>query len=303
MTTPQHPAPHAEFFSVGEFLEHVAQPQGEDQRVAAVLGRPIEHSKSPQLHMAAARAAGLGNFNYVRVEAGEESEIGTLLQQAPPHVTGFSVTMPGKTIALELADQVTERARRIGSANTLVRQPGGQWLADNTDVVGVQRCLEAVQAAGAELSASMAIIVGNGGTARPAVAALAELGVRSVHVVARSERALQLKELVAEYGMDFEWITFDAPDLAEKCQQASVLINTVPAEVAATYASVFATAGSIIDVIYDPYPTPLMTAAAGQQRPVADGLRMLAGQAEQQFHYFTGKNAPAGVMLEAVQQR
>lgn len=296
------PTDHPDFFSVEEFLARFAEPTSEAHQVAAVLGRPIEHSKSPQLHLAAAHAAGLDHFDYVRVEAGEVAEIEKLMQQSPQHVVGFSVTMPGKTIALELADEVSERAQRIGSANTLVRQSDGQWLADNTDVVGVQRCLETVDVSGTLLQGSSALIVGNGGTARPAVAALAEQGVKTLHVVARSERALQLKDLVAEYGMDFDWVTFNSPELAMKCQAASVLINTVPAEVAAKHAAVFATAASLVDVIYDPYPTPLMTAALEAQRPVADGLRMLAGQAEQQFHYFTGEIAPVGVMLEAVQQ-
>ena len=135
-------------------------------------------------------------MSYYRVEAGEARELRQLLTAAGDvaGIRGFSVTMPGKQAALELADMATERALSIGTANTLVPhveehsalgEPSGMeapanetrrvnWLADNTDVDGVTRCLEYVVAQGAlDLSGTSAVVIGNGGTARPAVAALA----------------------------------------------------------------------------------------------------------------------------------
>lgn len=301
MTSQHSAAVNPAALSVEEFLTQwgSAADVSEDAIVAAVLGRPIAHSRSPQLHSAAAVAAGLSDFDYVRIEAGEAAELRELISQSHDRVAGFSVTMPGKSAALEVADVCTERALRVGSANTLVRQHDNRWVADNTDVVGVLRCLEELSSQGVALSGSAAVIVGNGGTARPAVAALAECGVSHISVLARSAKALALQDLVESYGMSFAWIALDSAEMGVVCSEASALINTIPAHIAATYASAFTRAQGIVDVIYNPYPTPLMEAAGATSIPVADGLRMLAGQAEEQFLQFTGTRAPQGIMLKA----
>lgn len=343
--------PDSGFLTVDEFLG-LANPR------CAVLGRPIAHSLSPQLHTAGYRAVGLDDMSYYRVEAGEAKEIRRVMKAAQnvPGIRGFSVTMPGKQAALELADMATERALRIGSANTLVprlidgapvqpamqapgqppnlagdqvldqgamgfadqpfdqtpaqalvsattssAEPRVQWLADNTDVDGVSRCLEHVTATGApDLAGTSAVVIGNGGTARPAVAALAAAGVRSITVLARSERALNLQSLVEGLGMEFTWARFDDVALEATVLGSSVVISTVPAEAAEPLVPALLTAHAIVDVIYDPYPTPLLSAARDAGLPHADGLRMLAGQAEEQFRLFTGHTSPAGLMLETV---
>lgn len=279
--------------SVDEFLEMSGLR-------CAVLGSPIEHSLSPQLHSAGYRALGV-EMDYYRVEAGESRDIRRLLSESGDQVRGFSVTMPGKQAALELADLATNRAQEIGSANTLVPQGDGKWLADNTDVDGVTRCLEHLYGGDtSSLQGASAVIVGNGGTARPAVAALAAAGVTEVTVLARSERALNLQTVVETLGMKFSWSRFEEADIAETCADAAAVISTIPAHPAEELAGGLCTAAGIVDVIYDPYPTPLLSAAQEKSIPHADGLRMLAGQAEEQFRLFTGHPAPEGLMLDTV---
>ncbi|MFE1666918.1 shikimate dehydrogenase [Corynebacterium bovis] len=271
-------------------------------QVCAVLGRPVDHSRSPELHQAGYRALGLVDATYERVEAGEAQEIRRLLTDAPASVRGFSVTMPGKAAAHDLADEITDRAALIGSANALVPldgPDGRRWLADNTDVDGLVACLDHV-APGEALRGRTAVIVGNGGTARPAVAAVAAAGARAVTVAARSERALNLQTLVESYGMDFDWVRLDDPAVDAHCAGAAVVVSTVPEAGAAPHADAFVRAGAVVDVIYDPYPTTLQATALRRGVPVADGLRMLAGQAEEQFRLFTGHRAPEGEMLRAV---
>ena len=153
---------------------------------AAVLGSPIAHSKSPQLHLAAYRALGLDDWTYDRIECDAEQLPGVVGGFGPEWV-GVSVTMPGKFAALRFADERTDRARRVGSANTLVRTPTG-WRADNTDIDGV---------AGALGSASgRALVCGSGGTAPAAVVGLAQLGVAGITVVARNpDKAARLVDL------------------------------------------------------------------------------------------------------------
>lgn len=271
------------------------------QNVCAVLGNPIAHSLSPLLHNRAYQQAHL-DFTYVRVQAGEAREIRQLMSAQDSTVHGFSVTMPGKAAALELADLATERAEAIGSANTLVPQEDGRWLADNTDVDGITACLGYLseEAGGIQFRDGHAIIVGNGGTARPAVAALAAVGVSSVTVLARSERALNLQGLVEDYGMEFSWERLDSGELENRCEGAVTAISTIPAYGAEAIVPALLRAQSIVDVIYDPYPTPLLSAAAAAGLPHADGLRMLAGQAERQFELFTGQAPEPGLMLETV---
>lgn len=102
-----------------------------------MLGSPIAHSRSPQLHLAAYRALGLHDWTYERIECGA-AELPVVVGGFGPEWVGVSVTMPGKFAALRFADERTARADLVGSANTLVRTPHG-WRADNTDITVVAR--------------------------------------------------------------------------------------------------------------------------------------------------------------------
>lgn len=266
-------------------------------RRAAVLGRPIGHSKSPQLHGAGYATLGLDDWEYVRVDCGAE-ELPGLVAQAGPEWAGFSVTMPGKFAALEVADEATERARLVGSANTLVHLPDGRWLADNTDCDGVAGALAELGAD--DVPDGRAVVVGAGGTSRPALWALAEAGVRHLDVVARSERALALEPLAAALGMQFTWVRFDDPRLAEISGASDVLVSTVPSDALYGWAGYLARAPRILDVIYDPWPTPLAKAAAEGGRAVVGGLSMLLHQGTAQFERFTGRPAPVEEMRAAL---
>ncbi|KHG67872.1 shikimate dehydrogenase, partial [Mycobacterium tuberculosis] len=158
----------------------------EGPKKAGVLGSPIAHSRSPQLHLAAYRALGLHDWTYERIECGA-AELPVVVGGFGPEWVGVSVTMPGKFAALRFADERTARADLVGSANTLVRTPHG-WRADNTDIDGVAGALGA--------AAGHALVLGSGGTAPAAVVGLAELGVTDITVVARnSDKAARLVDL------------------------------------------------------------------------------------------------------------
>jgi len=108
---------------------------GSASRKAAVLGSPVSHSRSPDLHLAAYRALDLHDWTYERIEC-DERRLPTLVGELPAEWVGLSVTMPGKRVALDVADERTERAVLVGSANTLVRVENG-WRADCTDIDGM----------------------------------------------------------------------------------------------------------------------------------------------------------------------
>ena len=125
-------------------------------RKAAVLGSPIEHSKSPRLHLAAYRALGLHDWTYERIECTAE-QLPSVVSGFGPQWVGVSVTMPDKFAALRFADERTERAQLVGSANTLLHTEHG-WRAANTDVDGVKGSLGSPH--------RDVVGVGAGGTAR-----------------------------------------------------------------------------------------------------------------------------------------
>ena len=119
---------------VGENSEQPIPAEPVPARRAAVLGSPVAHSRSPQLHLAAYRALGLADWTYDRIECSAD-QLPSVVSAFGPEWVGVSVTMPGKFAALRFATERTERAELVGSANTLVRVPSG-WRADNTDIDG-----------------------------------------------------------------------------------------------------------------------------------------------------------------------
>ena len=260
-------------------------------RKAGVLGSPIAHSRSPQLHLAAYRALGLHDWTYERIECGAD-ELPGVVGGFGPEWVGVSVTMPGKFAALRFADERTDRAELVGSANTLLRTPRG-WRADNTDIDGVKGALGA--------ASGRAVVSGSGGTAPAAIVALAELGVGDITVVARNpDRAARLVELAARAGAAARFCDLDGGAVADAVSGSGVLVSTLPADVAGRYAKVFAGAPILLDAIYDPWPTPLAAAVTAAGGRVISGLQMLLHQAFAQVEQFTGLPAPREAMIAAV---
>jgi shikimate dehydrogenase len=254
-------------------------------RKAAVLGSPIAHSRSPQLHLAAYRALGLEGWTYERIECTAD-ELPGVAEGFGPEWVGVSVTMPGKFAALRFADERTPRAELVGSANTLVRSQAG-WRADNTDIDGVKGALGTV--------AGRAAVLGSGGTAHAVVVGLAELGVQDISVVARNrDKAAALLALGARLGVGIRWIELGTT------VDVDVVISTIPADVAARYADTIAATPRLLDAIYDPWPTPLAAAVEAAGGQVISGLQMLLHQAFTQVELFTGLPAPTEAMRAAL---
>lgn len=255
-------------------------------RKAAVLGSPIAHSRSPQLHLAAYRALGLDGWTYDRIECTAD-QLPSLVAGFGPEWVGVSVTMPGKFAALRFADERTARAELVGSANTLVRSDAG-WRADNTDVDGVTGALG--QASG------HAAVIGSGGTAPAVVVGLAQLGVQRISVVARNaDKARALLDIGSRLGVETTWVA-----LGEPLRDVDLVVNTIPADIAARYAATLADTPVLLDAIYDPWPTPLAAAVEAAGGRVISGLQMLLNQAFTQVEQFTGMPAPREAMRAAL---
>jgi shikimate dehydrogenase len=255
-------------------------------RRAAVLGSPIAHSRSPQLHLAAYRALGLNDWSYERIDC-SASELPALVGGFGPEWVGVSVTMPGKFAALQFANERTPRAELVGSANTLLHTETG-WRADNTDIDGVIGALGPVS--------GRAAVLGSGGTAPAAVVGLAELGVTDITIVARNpDKARPLLALGHRIGVEARWTALGTP-LAD----VDVVVSTLPVKVAARHVATVTGVPLLLDAIYDPWPTPFAQAVAAAGGRVVGGLQMLLHQAFAQVEQFTGQSAPKEVMSAAL---
>ena len=259
-----------------------------------VVGQPIAHSLSPSLHRAAYAALELDwTYDAVEVPPGSLAQV---LERERPH--GVSVTMPLKAEAFALAASVSPLAAQVGVANTLVARTGSTgepgaapgYDADNTDVAGVVASLAEVGVR--SLSGSSVVVVGAGGTAQAVLVALATLGCTQVTVVARSlERARAALSGTAERAglhLGVRELTADAfgrPDLR---------VATTPAGALDAYAAEAAQAGVVFDVLYHPWPTPLIRAAFDRGTVVVGGLSLLVHQAARQVELMT-RRAPAPV--------
>jgi shikimate dehydrogenase len=257
-----------------------------------VLGFPISHSRSPQLHLAAYRALGLADWTYDRIEC-TDVELPSLVASLGREWVGLSVTMPGKFAALRFADERTPRAELVGSANTLVRTERG-WRADNTDVDGVTGALGS-----AATGLARAAVLGSGGTAPAGVVALVELGVQDISIVARNpDKAAPLLALGARLGVDVRFV-----DLGTRVADVDVVLNTLPADVAGAHADAVVGVPLLLDAIYDPWPTLLAAAVEAAGGVVVSGLQMLLNQAFAQVEQFTGQPAPKEAMRAALDSR
>jgi shikimate dehydrogenase len=269
-----------------------ADPQA---RRAGVVGAPVGHSRSPQLHLAAYAALGLGGWRYDRLECDEEG-FARLVDGLGPEWVGLSVTMPDKLVALELATTATARARAVGAANTLVRTTSG-WHADCTDVDGVTGALDELGVVG--LSGARAVVVGAGGTARAVLVALAALGVAEVDLAVRSPgRAAGAVVCAQAVGLAVRVVGLDG--LAGVCDGAAVTVSTVPAAGSQAVAAAVARCARVLDVLYDPWPTPVAQAVRAAGGTVVGGLSVLLHQAYGQVELFTGRPAPREEMAAAL---
>lgn len=258
--------------------------------MAGVLGRPIAHSLSPVLHRAAYAALSL-DWNYVPIECGV-AELAEVLA-ARAEWAGFSATMPLKHALLDVAAEVSPRAADIGAANTLLPAPAG-WLADNTDAAGIGTAL-----AEHGVAPDSVTILGSGGTAQAALAAVHDVGVDECTVLVRDPtraRALQATAERLAVRVRVDRLRVDSPALG-----AALVASTLPPGAADAYAArAWLPGQAVLDVVYRPWPTALAAAASAGGATVLSGALMLLHQAAEQVRLMTGRPAPVDAMGAAL---
>jgi shikimate dehydrogenase len=255
----------------------------------AVLGSPISHSLSPALHRAAYAELGLTGWTYDRFEV-TEAELADFVAGCGGNWRGLSLTMPLKSAALELGD-VDPLARFADSANTLIFD-GLRRRLYNTDIGGL---VWAVQQVGAARPLQVTIL-GSGATARSSVLSAEQLGARELTIMARTpSSAEQLVALGSALQLDVHVLPWGAP-----LPTTDLLISTVTTGAIDPIAAAVASSAPIVfDVVYEPWPTALASAAQQTGASVINGLDLLVGQALGQIQLMTGRTVAADLLYAA----
>jgi shikimate dehydrogenase len=250
----------------------------------AVVGDPVEHSRSPAIHNAAFEALGIdADFELRCVRADrfgdvvEDLRVGTL--------DGVSVTMPHKRNAYDAADSLSGQAVRTRAVNTIVVDDA-QLVGHNTDIAGVRYGLSTIE----KVSDPPVLILGYGGAA---AAALVAVEGRQIHVSGRDESKARL--LVDRVGVDAQTVPWGVA-----VPMASV-INATPLGMTGEQLpdGVVERASSLLDMTYGVQRSPSYSHALALGIPASDGLTMLIGQAAEAFELFTGKIPSLFVMEQA----
>ena len=266
-------------------------------RRAAVLGSPIEHSLSPVLHGAAYQALDLRGWHYDKIEC-DELGLPRMVDGMGSEWAGLSLTMPLKRVALTVADEISPLAEAVGAANTLVfppTGPAGGRRADNTDVAGMVSALREAGLARVE----QPVILGAGGTAQSALAAVRELGHQSPIVLVRNlARTSELRETAERLGMR---PAISDGLFTEPLPAADLVISTLPGGAADPLSATRWKPDTIVlDVVYAPWPTSFAGSALAVGCPVVSGLTVLLYQAVAQVELMTGHPGPVEAMRTAL---
>lgn len=246
--------------------------------VVAVIGSPIAHSKSPKMHgywLAQNQISG----HYVPLDVVPEN-LETVLRTLPKMgFVGANITIPHKEAALKIADHITDRAAKIGAANTLFFGTDGKIYADNTDGHGFIENLRAGCPSWVPTDGP-ALVLGAGGASRAIIVALLEQGVPQIILANRTRT--RSDDLATEFGDDrirvIDWMAVN-----DSLSGVKTLVNTTSMGMVGQDPLPFDLGGLpndalVTDIVYTPLITPLLDWARTRGNPWVDGLGMLIYQ-------------------------
>lgn len=269
----------------------------------AVIGNPIAHSRSPQIHAMFAAQTGRP-LRYERLLAPVDGFLPTVQAFRESGGLGLNVTVPFKLEAYALAEaRLSERARLAGAVNTLSWRDGA-WHGCNTDGVGLVSDLLRL---GVALAGARVLLVGAGGAARGVLQPLAAAGCARIHIVNRT--AARAAELAAAWraAAPRTGTQVSAGALAQAAEPGgwNVVINATASGLQDAApdlpGGLYAPDALAYDMMYGARPTAFMRQAeADGAARCADGLGMLVGQAAESFHIWHGVRPDPGPVLLAL---
>ena len=269
-------------------------------KVLGIIGSPITHSLSPLMQNAAIEALGL-DFIYVPFAVPADGLFAAVQGLRNLGVAGFNVTIPFKTAIIPYLDKLSPEAELMGAVNTVNRE-GDFLVGYNTDGAGLLRSL--VEDLAFTPQGANVLILGAGGAARGAIAALCKAGVESVTIANRTRN--KGEELLSRFKSVFPQVkfalssldVFGSPDLLHGID---LIVNTTSVGMNNTSfdgldISLMTPSTRIYDMVYAPLETPLLKAAKAMGLKTANGIGMLVAQGEIAFAVWTGCAPPSGLM-------
>ncbi|MCW5823584.1 MAG: shikimate dehydrogenase [Cyanobacteria bacterium TGS_CYA1] len=278
----------------------------------ALLGHPLGHSRSPEMHARALEHCNLkGSYELIDIEENELET--TLVRLKKEGYAGLNVTIPYKEKIIPLLDTVPGPPLQVGAVNTVLIEKGNA-TGYNTDIFGASVVILDFFKDVSRLSNIRALILGSGGAAKACVYALQQLNCKKICISSRNRE--KGEQIVKQYSTDKMEISFD-PFLCSgnwsgllNPEQFTLLINATPLGQAtknplqAEYFDGLLTLLSkdvcVFDMVYasgHQKETPLVSAANKRGLEACDGTLMLAEQAAQAFQIWTGKKVSPEVML------
>lgn len=269
--------------------------------LVAVIGHPIKHSKSPRLHGHWLSKYGIAG-HYIPVDLSPENFETGLNALKDLGFVGANVTVPHKEAALAAATTITDRARRIGAANTLILQADGTWLADNTDGYGFMANLSQ-NAPDWSATNGPALVLGAGGACRAVIDGL--LGANCPQIILTNRSAARAEALASEFGMGVETLPWE--DRSNPVSDMRLVVNTTSLGMVGQPELEIDLNGLnstclVTDLVYTPLETKLLQNAKARGAKTVDGLGMLLHQAVPGFEAWFGRRPEVDDDLREVVQ-
>lgn len=275
--------------------------------VLGVIGHPIAHSFSPDMHNAAIDALGI-DFCYVAFHVPPDG-VGAAMQGLRGlNIRGLNVTIPHKLAVMSHLDRISEEALAVGAVNTISHEDG-ELIGYNTDVYGMLTALEVAL----RVFPDHCVVLGAGGAARAAVYALgsrAETRTLTVlnRTVARAEALARDMEKIT--GKSISVGAMEADTQARAFADAGLVVNTTslgmhPNVEASPLLDAHAVHADLVlyDTVFNPAETQLMAQFRAGGAPAYGGLDMLVYQGARSFAIWTGIEPPTDVMKQAIAGR
>ena len=273
-------------------------------KIVGIIGDPIKHSRSPQIHNAAIVALGL-DYVYVPFHV-QSANLGAAIEGFKAiNVVGINVTIPHKQSVIPYLDEISKEAILIGAVNTLIFRDGA-IIGENTDAPGF---LQAMQEEGLEVpQGSSAVVIGAGGSARAIVVALALAGVRTICITNRTvSRAVALAtDLSEKTDVSIYGIGLNDPKLPDAVETSQLIVNTASTSMDVSHPLLIdpewlEPQSIVYDIVYTPPETRLLQVAAEKGCHIIGGLGMLVHQGAIAFEKWAGVNPPVETMRQALQ--
>lgn len=267
----------------------------------AVFGHPVAHSLSPAIHAAFGRQLGIA-LDYVAIDATAETFELALARFAAGGGSGANVTLPLKETAFALVNTCSERARRAGAVNTLVRQ-GETWFGDNTDGAGLVRDLTGRH--GLDLRGRRTLLLGAGGAARGVAPLLLDAGISALYVVNRTPART---DALADALGDPERVHPRNVEAIGELGEFDLIVNATSAgrsgALPALPRALVGMRTAAVDLSYGEAAVPFLAwARAHGARDVIDGLGMLVEQAADSFALWHGVRPETDPVFATLQAR